>query len=88
MFKFGKYVFESFKEFQQVLSLATANGVGTGEEFFDFLSANYSHKLIKSNWGGNMKLTDEQIEKIYQSFDCLIPKSLIKKVLKKVLNEN
>ena len=34
-----------------------------------------------------MKLTDEQIEKIYQSFDCLIPKSLIKKVLKKVLNE-
>jgi hypothetical protein len=34
-----------------------------------------------------MKLTDEQIEEIYQSFDCLIPKSLIKKVLKKVLNE-
>ena len=29
-----------------------------------------------------MKLTDEQIEEIYQSFDCLIPKSLIKKVLK------
>ena len=85
--KYGKYMFESFKEFQQVLSLATANGVGTGEKFFDFLSANYSHKLIKSNWGGNMKLTDEQIEKIYQSFDCLIPKSLIKKVLKKVLNE-
>ena len=51
MFKFGKYVFESFKEFQQVLSLAAANGVGTGEKFFDFLSANYSHKLIKSNWG-------------------------------------
>ena len=49
MFKFGKYVFESFKEFLQVLSLATANGVGTGEKFFDFLSANYSHKLIKSN---------------------------------------
>ena len=33
-----------------------------------------------------MKLTDEQIEKIYQSFDCLIPKSLIKKVLKKRKN--
>ena len=35
-----------------------------------------------------MKLTNEQIEKIYQNFDCLIPKSLIKKVLQKVLNEN
>lgn len=34
-----------------------------------------------------MKLTNEQIEEIYQSFDCLISKSLIKKVLKKVLNE-
>ena len=33
-----------------------------------------------------MKLTNEQIEEIYQSFDCLIPKSLIKKVLKKVLD--
>ena len=34
-----------------------------------------------------MKLTDEQIEEIYQSFYCLVPKSLIKKVLQKVLNE-
>ena len=34
-----------------------------------------------------MELTNEQIEKIYQSFDCLIPKSLIKKVLQKVLAE-
>ena len=34
-----------------------------------------------------MKLTDEQIEEIYQSFDCLIPKSLIKKILKKILKE-
>ena len=34
-----------------------------------------------------MKLTNEQIEKIYQGFDCLIPKSLIKKILQKVLNE-
>ena len=47
--KYGKYMFESFKEFQQILSLATANGVGTGEKFFNFLSENYSHKLIKSN---------------------------------------
>ena len=34
--KYGKYMFESFKEFQQILSLATANGVGTGEKFFNF----------------------------------------------------
>ena len=34
-----------------------------------------------------MKLTNEQIEEIYQSFDCLIPKKKKKKVLKKVLNE-
>ena len=34
-----------------------------------------------------MKLTDEQIEKIYQSFDCLIPKSLIKKVLKTIVGQ-
>ena len=34
-----------------------------------------------------MKLTNEQIEEIYQSFYCLTSKSLIKKVLKKVLNE-
>lgn len=45
--KFGKYVFESFKEFQQVLSLATENGVGTCEKFFNFLRQNYSHKIIK-----------------------------------------
>ncbi|HKM19494.1 MAG TPA: hypothetical protein VJY14_05470 [Aliarcobacter sp.] len=47
--KYGKYMFESFKEFQQILSLATANGVGTGEKFFNFLSENYSEKLIKTN---------------------------------------
>ena len=47
--KYGKYMFESFKEFQQILSLATANGVGTGEKFFNFLRENYSDKLIKTN---------------------------------------
>ena len=34
-----------------------------------------------------MKLTNEQIEEIYQGFYCLIPKSLIRKILQKVLNE-
>ena len=47
--KYGKYMFKDFKEFQQILSLATANGVGTGEKFFNFLSENYSDKLIKTN---------------------------------------
>ena len=49
MFKFGKYVFESFKEFQDVQNLAIASGLETMKEFTEFLSANYSHKLIKSN---------------------------------------
>lgn len=46
--KFGKYIFESFKEFQQVLSLATKNGAGAGEKLENFLSKNYSHKIVKS----------------------------------------
>lgn len=45
--KFGNYMFENFKEFQQVKNLAIVNGVGTGENFFKFLSENYSHKLVK-----------------------------------------
>ena len=34
--KFGNYMFENFKEFQQVKNLAIVNGVGTGENFFKF----------------------------------------------------
>ena len=49
MFKFGKYVFESFKEFQDVQNLAITSGLETMKEFTEFLRANYSHKLIKSN---------------------------------------
>lgn len=45
--KFGKYVFENFKEFQQVRNLAVKNGAETIQEFTEFLSANYSHKLVK-----------------------------------------
>ena len=45
--RFGKYRFNSFKEFQQLQNLAIANGVGTVEEFEKFLSANCSHKMIK-----------------------------------------
>lgn len=46
--KFGKYIFDSFQEFQQVLSLATDKGAGTGEKLENFLRQNYSHKMIKS----------------------------------------
>lgn len=49
MFKFGKYIFDSFKEFQDIQNLAIANGLETMKEFTEFLSVNYSHKLIKSN---------------------------------------
>lgn len=45
--KFGKYMFESFKEFQHIQSLAAANGVRTNEELEKFLSENYSDKLVK-----------------------------------------
>ncbi len=46
--KYGKYMFESFKEFQQVQNLAIANNVRTMKEFTEFLRANYSQKLIKN----------------------------------------
>ena len=45
--KFGKYIFNSFKEFQDVQNLAIASGLETMKEFTEFLSANYSHKLVK-----------------------------------------
>lgn len=41
--KFGKYLFESFKEFQEIKV-----GAITAEQFFNFLGSNYSHKLIKN----------------------------------------
>lgn len=44
--RFGKFRFNSFKEFQQLQNLAIENGVGTLEEFEKFLQANYSHKKI------------------------------------------
>ena len=47
MFKFGKYIFNSFKEFQDVQNLAIASGLETMKEFTEFLSANYRHKLVK-----------------------------------------
>ncbi|WP_164966585.1 hypothetical protein [Arcobacter sp. AHV-9/2010] len=46
--KFGKYVFESFEEFQNIQKLALENGIGTVKEFFEFLRANYSQKLVKN----------------------------------------
>jgi len=45
--RFGKFRFDSFKEFQQLQNLAIANGVGTVEEFEKFLSANCKEKMIK-----------------------------------------
>lgn len=45
--KYGKFRFDSFKEFQQIQSLAVANGVGTNEELEKFLLDNYSNKLVK-----------------------------------------
>lgn len=47
MFKFGKYIFDSIKEFQDVQNLAIASGLETMQEFTEFLSVNYSHKLVK-----------------------------------------
>ena len=45
--KFGKFRFESFKEFQTISNLAVTNGIGTSEEFEKFLKTNYSHKIVK-----------------------------------------
>ncbi|WP_418179746.1 hypothetical protein ACNSOO_04590 [Aliarcobacter lanthieri] len=45
--KFGKYIFDSFKEFQAIQNLAIAKGLGTFLEFEKFLNENYSHKLVK-----------------------------------------
>ncbi|WP_155522216.1 hypothetical protein [Aliarcobacter lanthieri] len=45
--RFGKFVFSSFKEFQQLLSLATAKDVGTVEEFEKFLQSHCNIKIIK-----------------------------------------
>ena len=46
--KFGKYLFESFKEFQEIKNEAIKVGAITAEQFFNFLSANYSNKLVKN----------------------------------------
>lgn len=45
--KFGKFMFISFKEFQDIQNLAIAKGLRTGEEFEKFLKQNYSHKIVK-----------------------------------------
>lgn len=45
--RFGKFRFNTFKEFQQLQNLAIANGVGTVEEFEKFLQANCNIKIIK-----------------------------------------
>ena len=46
--RFGKFRFNSFKEFQQLQNLAIESGVGTVEEFEKFLSANCSDKIVKN----------------------------------------
>lgn len=43
--KFGKFIFESMEEFNQVKKIAKDKGVNTAQEFFDFLSQNYSYKM-------------------------------------------
>ena len=45
--KFGRFKFESFKEFQHIQNLAIEKGARTNEEFEKFLSDNYSDKLVK-----------------------------------------
>ena len=45
--RFGKFRFNTFKEFQQLQNLAIANGVGTVEEFEKFLQTNCNIKIIK-----------------------------------------
>lgn len=45
--RFGKYRFNSIKEFQHISSLAAANGIETLKEFEQFLSTNCSDKIIK-----------------------------------------
>ncbi len=45
--KFGKYMFENYKEFQAVRNLAVANGFVTFGEFEIYLKNNFSNKLIK-----------------------------------------
>ncbi|OCL85983.1 hypothetical protein AAX26_01632 [Aliarcobacter thereius] len=44
--KFGKYLFESLEEFQQVQNLAMANNVRTMKEFSKFLRLNCSQYLV------------------------------------------
>ena len=46
--KFGKYLFESFKEFQEIKNEAIKVGAITAEQFFNFLGYDYSHKLIEN----------------------------------------
>ena len=45
--KFGKYMFENYKEFQAVRNLAVANGFVTFGEFENFLKNNYNNFNIK-----------------------------------------
>ena len=45
--RFGKFRFNSLKEFQQLQYLAVEKGVGTVEEFEKFLQANCNIKIIK-----------------------------------------
>ena len=46
--KFGKYLFESFKEFQEIKNEAIKVGAITAEQFFNFLGYDYSHKFIEN----------------------------------------
>ncbi len=47
--KFGKFLFKSFKQFQEIQNLAIEKGLGTVGEFNKFLNENYSEYLIKGN---------------------------------------
>ena len=83
MFKFGKYIFNSFKEFQDVQNLAIASGLETMKEFTEFLSANYSHKLIKSNWGGKYETNRWANWRDLSKFWLFNPKVFNQKSIKK-----
>lgn len=45
--KFGKFIFESFKQFQEIQNLAIEKGLETGDEFNKFLNDNLTQLSIK-----------------------------------------
>lgn len=45
--RFGKFIFKSFKQFQEIQNLAIAKGLETADEFNKFLNENVIELSIK-----------------------------------------